>query len=377
MAILSAQPKRRQRMTLAIRASALMAASLLAAPTEGLLTAGSPMPLDEQGVPGCPADRCRIQLTRVAGVSGAQASNVRNYSIFVEQDAHGQYLTTTARGNQVVAFDKNGSASLVGPQDNSPRVLVTIVPASRGNHRAYVFDALSNSLITLNMDGSIGQTRVFPGFPSFMLPSGHFIVAQQIRSRDLAGHPVHVVDTQGNVLRSFGADVPEYRSDLDLITTRLATPGRDGTVWTVAPGRYVFEQWDPSTGQRARRVPVKTSWFTEAVRGISDPMKRPNDVIEAIWEQSGVLWALARVADEKWVAPTTPPAHAAIVPAEYDRRYDWMLEAIDPASGRVLAQQRFPRAIWGRSSSSALLASLTDGGEKSGVDVWRFTLAER
>jgi hypothetical protein len=65
------------------------------------------------------------------------------------------------------------------------------------------------------------------------------------------------------------------------------------------------------------------------------------------------------------------------VPSEYDRRYDWMLEAIDGASGRIVASERFDRALWGRSSSSALLATLIDGGNVPGIDVWRFRLVRK
>jgi hypothetical protein len=305
------------------------------------------------------------------------ASNLRTYSIFVEAESDGGYLTTNARASQVVAFDAQGRASLLGPHDKKPRILVTIVPTIKGTPRAYAYDAISRSLLTLDAQGHVSEARPFPAFPSFMMADGNFIVAQQIRSRDLAGYPVHVVTPQGSVLRSFGSDVPEYRTDMDLVTTRLATPGSDGTIWTIAPGRYLFEQWDQRTGTRLRRVPVKSSWFSESVRGNPDPMTRPQDVIEAAWEREQVLWALTRVADAKWAPPATPPGESAIVPSEYDRRYDWMLEAIDGASGRIVASERFDRALWGRSSSSALLATLIDGGNVPGIDVWRFRLVRK
>lgn len=340
--------------------------------------AGSEPQQNEQRAVPCAQGPCTIQLVRVTRVSGVPlASNLRTYSIFVEQDASGAYLTTTLRANQVVGFDTKGRLTLLGPTDKKPRVFVTIVPTTSGTPRAYAYDLLSRSLITLEQDGTFKDARPFPGFPSFMLADGNFIVAQQIRSPELAGYPVHVVDVQGNVLRSFGTDVPEYRADIELVTTRLATPGSNATIWTVAPGRYLFEQWNPATGARIRRVPVQGASFVDSVRGNPDPMTRPTDVIEAVWEKDRTLWALIRVADAKWTAPSKPPGESAIVPADYDRRYDWLLEAVDPASGNILARERFDRAMWGRSSASALLASLIDGGKSPGIDVWRFVLRGR
>lgn len=327
----------------------------------------------------CEPTTCEVHLERVARVTDpVVVRSLPGYSIFVVGEGAGRFLTLTAQRNQIASFDETGRIRLYGTDKPGSRVFFSIIPASAADRRAYVFDALSASVLSLTVDGTLRQVGPFPYTPFFMLANGQFVVAQQIRSAKLAGYPVHVVDGQGNVVRSFGIDVPEFRTDMQRVTTRLAMPASDGTIWTIAPGRYVFEQWNPEDGTRRRRVPVRSPWFVESHSDSSDWTVRPTDVIEAAWEKEGVLWALIRVADNKWNSLLgSPVAERALDPEDYDKRFDSMLEAIDPESGRVLASRRFDRILWGRSSASALLAGRIEGGKTPGIDVWRFGLRAR
>jgi hypothetical protein len=323
----------------------------------------------------CLQVECVVELTRAVRVSDpAIAARLPTYSIFVAEDRNGEFLTVSRQRNQLVAFNASGDARLLGADPPGLRMLVNVVPAHASDERAYVFDGLSRMVLRLAFDGSLHQAFSVPAAPSFVLSDGRLIIAEQIRTPERIGYPAHLLDRTGALVRSFGMDVPEYREDLSRVTTRIAAPAADGSVWTIPPGRYVFEAWDPESGTRRRRVQVHSLWFTESLRDSGDPTVRPTDVIESAWEHDGALWTLIRVADEQWVAPIDPPRERALDPDDYDRRFDWMLEAIDAETGRVLASRRFDQAMWGRPSSSGLLASRIDGGSTPGIEVWRFGL---
>src|SRR5687767_10713985 len=98
----------------------------------------------------------------------------------------------------------------------------------------------------LQFAGVINSSRL----PTFVLQDRTFIIADQIATAGAIGFPIHRMDTDGRILRSFGADTPQHRPDLRLITTRVVSVGRNGTVWAAAPGRYVLERWDWESGSR-------------------------------------------------------------------------------------------------------------------------------
>jgi hypothetical protein len=170
-------------------------------------------------------------------------------------------------------------------------------------------------------------------------------VAEQISSRELIGFPIHLVGADGTVRKSFGIDTPQYRPDLQLVVNRMVARATQGGVWTISPGRYVIERWDPVEGQRLAQITVKPTWFRETKQFRTNELTPPNAVIEGIWEQDGVLWTVLRDADSKWRPPVAANTERPHDLAEYDRTYDWVLEAISPENGQVLASRRFDRLL--------------------------------
>ena len=73
-----------------------------------------------------------------------------------------------------------------------------------------------------------------------------------------------LVDRKGRVVRSFGTDEPQFRPDLRYILTRKVAPGQVGTVWAIAPARYILERWDPSTGELLQSTRIRSDWFRES-----------------------------------------------------------------------------------------------------------------
>ena len=156
--------------------------------------------------------------------------------------------------------------------------------------------------------------------PAFVMPDGSFLVAGQIRTSESIGYRMHVVDREGRVVRSFGTDEPQYRPDLNHILTRKVALGRDGTVWAMAPARYILERWDPSTGEQLQSTRIPSDWFRESTEPYTDETVRPLPLVEGLWEdEDGLVWIIVRDADADWAPPPRANEHRPVDRQEYSR----------------------------------------------------------
>jgi hypothetical protein len=205
--------------------------------------------------------------------------------------------------------------------------------------------------------------------PAILRDDGSFVVAGQMRPPAAAGYPLHLIDSTGKVVRSFGVDAPEFRADITRLTDRRVAAAQNGGVWAVAPGRYVVERWDPNSGARQLALHVKSSWFKESTRGPA-PGERPTAHIDAIWERDGHLWVLFLDVDQRWKPLPASELEKPVDPHRYNQSYDWVIEALNPATGDVVASKRFDRVMWQLSPGSLVTSlSLGSSGEVAQIDV--------
>jgi len=253
--------------------------------------------------------------------------------------------------------------------------LTNLVPGRNGSLIA--FDAIRRQATPVTADLRLGAALPLKHKPSFQLADGTFVVARQIPTPDQAGFPVHLVGSDGTVLRSFGIDVPQMRSDLRLLLERLAAPASKGGIWTVAPGRFAIERWDPRSGSRLESLPVQSTWFKESTR-TAGPSLPAQPIIEAIWEADGVLWILGRDADPDWTPPAGPLlTERPFSVSDYDAKHDWVLEAIDVDAKRVIASRRFKEALWAGDLSPFVVTRRGGTGSDAHFDVSRVDLSAR
>lgn len=257
--------------------------------------------------------------------------------------------------DRLLIFDKSGNfRTSILRGDGKPFTRIgSIVPSPDGGF--IVYDARARTNHPVSRDLRVGTPSIALAAPSLVLPSGQIVSAAQIRSPALVGFPIHVMDREGRVTRSFGADLPEYRPDLKLFTDRIVGPGRLGTIWSAPKGRYVLEQWDPLKGLRIAKVSVRSTWFKDSESPQRDEMTRPQPILESVWEDKNCLWVLLRDGDAEWKPSPPVTGERPFNVIEYARNYDWVLEAIDAATGRVLASSRFRDPVWGRSPSQFLV----------------------
>jgi hypothetical protein len=227
-------------------------------------------------------------------------------------------------------------------------------------------------------DFALARTQPMIRFPDLVLDDGSFVLSFQTGVTSDLDYSLQTLAPDGTPLRSFGGDSAQYGRDRVLLKRRIVAKSQEG-FWAIAPGRYALEQWDPASGRPFRVVEVRSDWFRQLETWPTDETQRPPAVITAMCEDvaSGVVWVLLRDADLEWRPPPRAGVERAITSDEYARTYDWVLEAVDPASGNVVASKRFGHVLWARSSSNVLVSEREIEADGSVFDVWRPSLAPK
>lgn len=343
--------------------------SCLPFPVEGprvLVAAGMTSPL-------CTPDACEIELTKHVTLTDSEG-RLPTSAVVLARDSRGRVYVSTRTKTSVLVFDATGNVSSVignsaassSAQNSESRFgyfgMVTRLLVG-ADDTVFIGQLLGPSTMVLSRDLHLLPPIKSTYIPTIILGDGTFLVARQIQTPDLVGFPLHVMDRQGHIVRSFGADVPQYRDDEKLQFERVAGVGRAGTIWVAAPGRYEFERWDPIRGTRLQTLPVKSSWFMPSSR-MARLSERPNSLVLSLWEKDGVLWVLSRTADALWKPSEHRAGDRPHDDAEYDRTLDWVLEAIDPASAAVIAHRRFGTAMWPAPPAYVVTTTSTAGAAR-------------
>lgn len=323
----------------------------------------------------CDPESCSIELQRVVEISdSADPGLLGSTTLFsLYRDGSGRFVVPAVSGDMFVVFDSTGTLlATVGRRGSGPAEFQRVGNTVGGpGDTLYVYDMRLGRISAFSSDLDYSRTITLPFQPEYVLEDGSFVVSQQIPTRDQIGYPVHIFSQDGALRRSFGAEPPEYRRDLRLFMTRVVAPASDGNIWTAPPGRYRIEKWAPD-GTRIDSVAAQPSWFQDTPIH-TDPHERPGTVIEGLWEdEGGLLWVLTRVADLDWPPKNRVPENVEVpwtMEASNDRN-DWILEAIDPSSGRLLAQRRFRDGLY-HFSPTPLLVSDGPPGDNVTFLVWK------
>jgi hypothetical protein len=169
-----------------------------------------------------------------------------------------------------------------------------------------------------------------------------------VGSEDKAGLPLHLVDDQGAITRSFGAP-PDgvFRFDLTYTWLRTIAPAAGHRIWAAPQNEYRIEQWD-LTGRKVLEFARPGSWFEPWwAQQRATPEQAPQPRLFGLREDpEGRLWVLVHVADAVWsdglASTRTTPEGGFWVVDSHDDVYDTILEVIDVDAATVVACQRLP-----------------------------------
>jgi hypothetical protein len=180
------------------------------------------------------------------------------------------------------------------------------------------------------------------------------VLASILLSRDQVGFPLHLLDGNFEITRSFGASDEKFDVRDQLKHARALTLAGPEQVWAAHLFEYVIELWSIS-GTRVGEIRRTAGWLPDLQprrpwrRG--EPLPPPRPGITSIQSDAdGYVWVLGRVLDENWKPPRLEPVPGgamlrAIDDQPDDQNYDTMIEVIDGQTGRLVASMRHAMAF--------------------------------
>lgn len=298
---------------------------------------------------------CVIELSDSLTIGGQHGWDVLSEYASVGMDRRGNLIIADFQAfpNQVVLFNPaSGKPPVIaGKPGDGPGEIRQISNAWMDDDGLHIFDGRLMRETVFDSTGAVQREYAYRfGAVRKMgmrwpLPGGKLLVNATIASSEAAGYPLHVLDAERNLERSFGADtamqLPGY-IDLNVRSTLLAA---DGGIWQARGNEYRIEKWTMD-GRRQLTLTRRPSWFEPwSTVATTDYMAAPPPPrIAGLFEDAGngLLWVVILVPDENYRPtkrisdPETP-----VVTAELGRYFDTVLEVIDIRTGRLVKSHRF------------------------------------
>jgi len=325
-------------------------------------------------------DFCTITMELELAIGGSEAPGVG--PIFnLARDTRGRWLVNSSvtRG-EVGVYGANGDyLRTVGRFGQGPgefRALRQIIPFGDsismfdlGNTRETVFDEVFQVIRTNPLPYSF--------FSVLFLDDSTRVFNFSSHTPEKVGHPLHIVDVNGEISRSFGYEGGVYRRDFAISTWRVLNKSGQGAFWAGRFNEYVIEKWT-QRGEKVVQIERLPSWFkpyqTEEPLSLS---KAPNPFMMGVWEDpEGLLWTAVIVPDPKWRDALSRSPGGELRVGSHHGFLDTIVEVMDPTSGNLIASQRFD-LFFEHFTPEGLLTSYreADNGLPF-IDIWRVTLIQ-
>ena len=305
-------------------------------------------------VPSCPTCRITVERLSLMGTfDGPGAFASRPYTVSV--DSRGRYYVTTpetrdkppfvfdARGRFLQRLGRRGD----GPGEYREPQVIIVAPGDT----LHILDRTTNRYTVLSPDYAVARTaNLLPDMWSAVrMPDGHLIVNARVRDAPRIGLPFHVVDPQGQYLRSFGDANPIYDfRNAGFPNIRWLAASDSGTFWAAPYVEwYTVERWTTS-GAKMTEIIRSPEWYEPYDQfWLPRPDRAPAPTIRGIWEgDGGLLWVVLAVQDINWrdgLGPVRTVEGQTVTPVVDEQRvYDGVIEVIDPIRGELVASRRFP-----------------------------------
>jgi hypothetical protein len=211
----------------------------------------------------------------------------------------------------------------------------------------------------------------------YAVPIGRrLVVAGPSRNRELQKNPLHLLDSSGKVVRSYGTANPNNDPATFWDRVKRMGPGTGSAVWTAGFYTYHMELWD-TAGRKLKSLTRDSKWF-KPHNPEEDPFYRirPEPQTIGIQQAGNELWVVSVVAASDWspIEDTTEIYKAGLTEELKSRFYDSIIEVFDINNGTLLASQRFDQTL-GRFVGDRMTYSYT--GDEAGntvYTIWRLKL---
>jgi hypothetical protein len=327
--------------------------------------------------------RCQIVRTLVVTLRDpAGRALIGGTAPVVARDRQGRYFVSDLVRTSVAVFDSSGAfRTSIGRAGSGPGEFRFIQRLFAGpGDSLHIFDQVLSRETVVSPGLQVVRQRALPGrnLPFVRLADGRLVVNHVSGSPELAGLPLHLVDTSGKIVRSFGSDRQVYRAGFEGILRRSLAPGDSGQVYAARNQEYVVEQWDVNAGSKIREYVRRPDWFKPWT--VEPPLSRTKAPQPRLYDglfpsPEGLLWVLVALPDPDYRRAVQPGGPHGYQISDINRYADTMVEVLDLQRGRVVTRRRFDEL------SPSMFASglvVTTGFDSSGAPVlriWRLSVS--
>jgi len=297
-------------------------------------------------------ERCgeplRIEAVRELRIGGPDDPGRIAENIRYARDSKGRLILWPYGGPEVNVFDSTGGyIASFGRQGGGPGEYTNRIQAVRvgPGDSIHVFDAGNMRHTILDEDFRVAEMKRLPARPSIdgavRLANGQWVLNAHVPSPERIGWPLHVLNGDGEIERSFGALQPVYRADLAAAGHRYMTPAPGDRVWAAWRTQYRVELWD-TRNRRLRSLVRDVPWFRPWPRNPTFGPEQPlNPYISDIHlDAEGVLWVVVTRPVENWrdFVVEFAPGQYTIEEPVYRLFQNKLVEAVDMERACVLAR---------------------------------------
>lgn len=343
---------------------------------------GWPLMLSAQQPLDC--EPCQIRLADPIVLGGPDGDGIASgHPNAIVQDVSGRFLYVDSQdAAHIAVFDSVGRfLRLVGNEGGGPSEYRSIATVATTDSTIHVFDAENRRETVLSPDFHIVRSVPAPFRPRdvLVLPNGQRVMNMDVPTRDLIGYPLHLVDGEGTILRSFGASPEPYRRDISYLgDRRLTQAGSDGEFWAAHRLRYEIELRD-TTGRGVRRISRRAGWFPPASQWHG--FHREDPPASLLWDiksdGNGLLWTLIAVADRSWkdaIEVVRDEHGERWIPRSSREYFDTVIEVIDPRTNQVVASARSDYLLTHFVGEGFVMGPTSTEEANPTVRIWRITI---
>ncbi len=327
---------------------------------------------------------CRIEVRHIASLGDEGAGQIGTAAAIARTATGGYLVATRVRAGELLEFDGAGAfVRVAGRPGSGPGEYSDIGGLLTDAHDTLtVVDIGARRVTVVSPALRFVRSYALPGtyaFSGLSLDSGRVVLNLSVRGEAGMQHPLHVMNSDGSIVRSLGADsvIVNSRNEPS-VTFRKITLAQDGTLWSARINEFRLAEWTLS-GTKVRelvREPAPfAAWASYPAVGPTQP---PLPEVRGVHRDSlGMLWIIYAVADGDWqtAIEKAEGAHGALYRAPADDLYDTIIEVIDPAERTVVASLRVDQRLAGFLSDGSVYSDSEMPGPR--VHIWRLNLAGR
>jgi hypothetical protein len=296
---------------------------------------------------------CSIEVITRATLQFPFDSVAPGTSSRITRTSDGRFLVYWLQGNPVPAlFDATGRFQRIvavrgqGPGEIRRATSILVAPGDS----VWIIDGSRKHVYSPSMN-YVRQDPIRRGGAFFAVSgSGAIVTGGMIGTPASAGLPLHLLDRDFSVVRSFGSHdatldprrMQATGDDPPLMLARQFAPAGDNEFWTFNYSRFLLERYDYSGRQIARFRHSLDGWYGTSSRRKPSVGEFAGLALSHVSTSAdpSVVWLMYQDPRPEYAtpAPGTPFDHRAWI-----AMHDLVIEALDTRRGVVLATARIPR----------------------------------